>query len=95
MTGAFQLFEMDFFKELGGFNPSLVKAFQDVDICLRSVECGVPINYYGKNIHMYHDESYSFYSSDQNKKHDKRHDMDHLIFYRMWGQKIPNLVLGK
>lgn len=95
MTGAFHLFELEHFKDIGGYNPSLVKAFQDVDICLRSIEAGVYVSYYGKDLYLYHDESYSFYSGDQNKKHDKRHDVDHMIYYRMWGQKTPSLTIGR
>lgn len=91
MTGAFQIWNLDNFLNLGGMNPSLSKNFQDVDICLRLVKSGKYPMYYGKDKFLYHDESLTLHNS---KKNDKQFISDNYLFAKLWNQEIVNIVWG-
>lgn len=94
VTGALQIWDLNFFIELGGLNPSLSKNFQDVDICLRAAEMGEYSMYFGKNIYFYHDESYTLNNVKGEKKHDHQLVSDHYLFGKIWNSKIVSVVYG-
>jgi len=83
VTGAFQIWNLKRFIEMGGLNPSLSKNFQDVDICLRVVRQGYAPLYFGNGDFLYHDESANFYSSS-GKKNDIQMKSDHFLFGKIW-----------
>ena len=57
VTGAFHLFNLKWFIESGGYNPSLSKNLQDVEVCLRANELSKRVMYWGKDVYLWHDES--------------------------------------
>lgn len=93
VTGAFQIWDLKYFISLGGLNPSLSKNFQDVDICLRSVEENIYPLYFGKDIFLYHDESLNMHNLTNEKKNDNQMISDYYLFAKLWNEKIPNFVL--
>ena len=90
VTGALHLCDLDFFIKMGGFNPSLSKVFQDVDICLRAYELGHCVMYFGKDIFFYHDESHI---TAKNKTNDFQWHSDHYLFAKVWNSKM-DLIIG-
>ncbi len=93
VTGALQMIELDFFISIGGMNPSLSKVFQDVDLCLRTIEGDNSVYYFGKDIYFYHDESASLNNPTSNeKKEDAQYTSDHILFSKIWNNKIGSLV---
>ena len=92
LTGALHVWNLDFFILAGGFNPSLSKNFQDVDLCLRSLEKGSCPMYFGKDIYFYHDESFNFYNNSQEEKYDQQLYSDHVLFGKIWNDKIVRMV---
>ena len=89
LTGAFQIWNLDYFIKLGGFNPSLSKNFQDGDLMLRCIESNICPMYFGKDLFMYHDESLSLMKE---KKDDEQMISDNVLFHKIWNNKIYNLV---
>ena len=89
ITGAFQIWNLKHFIELGGFNPSLSKNFQDGDLMLKCLESDICPVYFGKDLFMYHDESLTL--MDENKE-DKQMNSDAVLFHKVWFDKIFNLV---
>lgn len=92
ITGAFQIWNLDFFVKLGGLNPSLSKNFQDVDICLRVIESEESVFYLGKDLFLYHDESLSMHNLKNEKKNDRQMISDHYLFAKLWNEKIGGMV---
>ena len=93
VTGALQVVDLKWFIENGGFNPSLPKVFQDVDLCLRAVSQNKKVMYFGKDIHFYHDESYNHFSNKNQEKIDTQFHADSTLFGRIWRGKIEALIL--
>ena len=93
VTGALQLVDLDWFIEVGGYNPSLPKVFQDVDLCLRAVEQNKKAMYFGKDIHFFHDESYNHFSNKNQEKIDLQFHADSTLFGRIWRGRIEALIL--
>ena len=92
VTGALHIWNLDYFIELGGLNPSMAKNLQDADICLRAaVDGNIPM-YFGKDIFFYHDESANFHSSLESKE-DKKMLSDHVLFSKIWDDKIVKIIL--
>lgn len=92
VTGAFQIWDLQYFVDLGGLNPSLSKNFQDVDICLRAIQQNTSIFYFGKNLHLYHDESLTMHSLKNEKKNDKQMISDHYLFAKLWNDQIGSII---
>jgi len=92
ITGAFHLYDLFWFIKNGGLNPSLSKNFQDVDICLRVSEDNKKVMYYGKDLFFWHDESLTFNSVGE-KKNDKQMISDHVLFGKIWNNKISKIIL--
>ncbi len=90
VTGALQLIDLEWFITTGGLNPSLSKNFQDVDLCLRAIEEEKNVYYFGKNIYFYHDESLSLIKEGKN---DLQFQSDHVLFSKLWNDKIVSLVI--
>ena len=90
VTGAFQLWNVSKFIELGGLNPSLAKNFQDVDICLKAVSNDIVPMYFGKDLFFYHDESPTLLKEG---KEDIQLTSDHVLFGKIWNDKIVRLIL--
>lgn len=74
VTGALQVIQLKEFIDIGGYNPSLEKNFQDVDVCniLRNVW------YFGNGVEFYHDESPVF--GTHNNKQSDQLQSDHNIY---------------
>lgn len=89
ITGAFQMIDLLEFINLGGLNPSLSKNYQDNDFCLKLLENNKPIFYFGKDIYFYHDESVTLIKEGKN---DNQLFSDSVLFYKIWKEKINNLV---
>jgi GT2 family glycosyltransferase len=92
VTGAFQLINLEWFIKNGGMNPSLSKNFQDVDLCLRASNNNNKVMYYGKDLFFWHDESLTFYSGNE-KKNDKQFVSDHVLFGKLWNDKITKIAM--
>tara|TARA_Y100001973_G_C5163474_1_gene314786 strand:+ start:203 stop:1243 length:1041 start_codon:yes stop_codon:yes gene_type:complete len=92
VTGALQVWDLQYYINIGGLNPSLSRNFQDVDICLRSVELNnIPI-YFGKELYFYHDESAVLNNIKNEKKNNKQMHSDHVLFGKIWNNKINGIV---
>lgn len=94
VTGALQVWDLEHFISMGGLNPSLSKVFQDVDACLRSVEAEEIPMYFGKDIHFHHDESFNMYNAKDHVKEDHQYISDHVLFAKLWNEKIVSIVLA-
>jgi len=98
VTGAFHLIDLKWFLEERGYNPSLSKAFQDVDLCLRACLQDGLVLYAGRDIKFYHDESLQHCTTDadedtdleeiKSNKFDSQFASDMHLFSRIWA---PNL----
>jgi len=74
VTGALQVIQVKDFIDVGGYNPSLEKNFQDVDVCLALKNAW----FFGKDIEFYHDESPVF--SAHNNKLSNQLISDHTLY---------------
>lgn len=92
VTGALQVINLKYFIEMGGLNPSLSKIHQDVDFCLRCATDKKIPRYFGKEIYFYHDESFNFENNKNEKKVDFQFTSDHVIFEKIWKNKIRDLI---
>lgn len=92
VTGALHVIDLEWFLNVGGFNPSLSKVFQDVDLCLRALEDNKSVYYFGKDIHFYHDESFNHFSNKGEEKMDKQFVSDEVLFNKIWANKITKLI---
>ena len=92
ITGALQIIDLEWYISNGGLNPSLPKNFQDADICLRAVKQDKKVMYFGRDIHFYHDESYTFYNNKDEKKKDNQLTSDEALFVKIWKDEILNLI---
>ncbi len=92
ITGAFQVWQLATFIEMGGLNPSLAKNYQDSDMCLRMLEKSNKMMYFGKDIYFLHDESLSLTS--EGKKEDNQLLSDRVLFNKIWkADKILKMVV--
>ena len=67
VTAACMMMKKEVFEKLGGFEEKLTVAFNDVDLCLRTVQAGYLIVYNPK-VELYHYESKSRGSEDSEEK---------------------------
>lgn len=93
VTGALQIWNLNDFINLGGFNPSMANVFQDIDICLRALESGKKVYYFGKDIYFYHDESAVHENTKGHNKTNHQFQSDHVLFGKIWNDKIQGLVM--
>jgi len=84
VTGALHVWSAARFIEMGGFNPSLSKNFQDVDVCTRVLKSGDVPMYFGKDIFFYHDESVSL---EKEGKQDSQLFSDLILYGKIWNNK--------
>jgi len=92
VTGAFQIIDLKWLMKNGGLNPSLSKNFQDVDLCLKACIKNDKVMYYGKDVYFLHDESLTFYSGNE-KKNDQQFISDHVLFGKIWNDKLQSLIM--
>ncbi len=93
VTGAFQIWNLEAFVSIGGFNPSMSCILQDIDACLKIIELDKKVYYFGKDIYFYHDESAVHENVKGHKKENKKFTSDTFLFGKIWNQKILKLVL--
>ena len=67
VTAACMMMKKDVFDKLGGFEEKLTVAFNDVDLCLRTVQAGYLV-VYNPRVELYHYESKSRGSEDSEEK---------------------------
>jgi len=67
ITGALQVLQLDSFIQVSGYNPSLVKSFQDAELCNALRILDKQLWYFGKDIEFYHDESVAFFKHNTKK----------------------------
>ena len=91
ITGAFCIIDMGWFVNAGGFNVSLAKTLQDVDLCLRACEQGRRVMYLGKDHHLFHAEGTTI--GGQGLR-DRQFASDALLYTRLWKDEriIPVLA---
>ena len=75
ITGAFMIINAKWFIKSGGFCPLYVIGFQDVDLCLRATSHGKKIFYFGKDLELYHYESYTRGLKDENLNQPRSFDL--------------------
>ena len=88
LTGAFMIIELDWFTEQGGFNPSLRRIYQDIDLCLKADR----VLYFGKDKFFYHDESLSTLAETE-KAVDEKMLSDNLIYAKLWPADFFNKMV--
>ena len=81
VTGAYSLIELSWLIPSGGLNPSFSKIFNDGDMCLRAIEDGKIIMYFGKDIYLNHDESANL---SNETKIDKQFNSDCVLYPKVW-----------
>lgn len=92
ITGAYCMTNLEWFIEIGGFNPSLTKIYNDVDLCLRACEKREHVHYYGKDIFLFHEESTNLNDNGE-RKVDHQFNSDAILFSKIWNlQKFNNAV---
>jgi GT2 family glycosyltransferase len=91
LTGAFLIINIDWLIKTGGLNPSLSKAYQDVDLCFKAVKDGEKIMYFGKDLYFFHDESLS----QTKDKFDLQFLSDNTLMYKIWNRmEFEKYLLG-
>ena len=85
ITGAFLIIDLKFFINCGGLNPSLAKNYQDLDLCLKTIEQNKLIMYNGENKYFIHGESITI----SKNRYDEQFSSDFILFNKLWPyQKI-------
>ena len=67
VTAACMMMKRSVFEQIGGFEEKLTVAFNDVDLCLRTVQAG-DLVVYNPKVELYHYESKSRGSEDNEEK---------------------------
>ena len=93
ITGAFMIVDTKWFIKSGGFCPVFTICFQDVDLCLRAVSQNKKVFYFGKDLELYHYESYLRGRSDE--KMDQPTDVDSEIYTKIWSYERVRQLLFK
>ena len=93
ITGAFMIVDAKWFIKSGGFCPVFTVALQDADLCLRAILQSKKVFYFGKNLELYHYESYLRGWRDENIKQPDRIDNDVRVYTKLWDEKrVRNLL---
>ena len=93
ITGAFMIIDSSWFIKSGGFCPVFTIAFQDVDLCLRAVSQNKKVFYFGKDLELYHYESYLRGVADE--KLDQSTTTDSEIYTKIWSYDRVRKLLFK
>ena len=93
ITGAFMIVDAKWFIESGGFCPVFTICFQDVDLCLRAATQNKKVFYFGKDLELYHYESYLRGKDDE--KMDQPTDVDGEIYTKLWSYERVSKLLFK
>lgn len=89
ITGAFKIIDLEWYITCGGLNPSLSKNYQDVDLCLKATKENKLIYYFGKDIHLLHDESYTL---NKEGKNDLQLFSDYVLYEKIWFNEFNNII---
>jgi GT2 family glycosyltransferase len=93
-TGAYCMMDLNWFIENGGFNPSLSKVFNDVDMSLRVAEQNKVIMYFGKDKFLIHGESLNLENGTE-PKYDQQFTSDSVLFNSIWDfNRIARVIYG-
>lgn len=92
VTGAFQIVNLEWFFNGGGYNCSLANQFQDVDLCYRANEEGRIVMYFGKNKHLLHDESVVQFT--EKTKFSKQYLTDHVLYKKLYSFNRTLKIIG-
>lgn len=84
VTGAYSMMDLEWLVSVGGFNPSLAKIYNDIDICLRACEQRKAVVYYGKDTFLYHEESVNLNNNTGEPKVDHQFNSDAVLFSKLW-----------
>ena len=84
MTGAMINIDLNYFKELKGFNPNLKINFQDVDLCFKSSEKKHYPYLIFKDCSFYHDEGVSLDDGSIKSDFGTQKKKDFFYFSRLW-----------
>ena len=87
------MIDLDWLVSAGGFNPSLAKIYNDIDICLRACEQRKHVHYYGKDTHLFHEESTNQHNAKEAKM-DHQFNSDAILFARIWNVQRFNNAVG-
>jgi len=93
VTGAFMIVDAKWFIKSGGFCPVFTISFQDADLCLRAISQNKKIFYFGKDLELYHYESYQRGRRDENMKQPDRIDAE--IYTKIWDYERVRKLLFK
>ena len=92
-TGAYCMMDLEWLVKSGGFNPSLAKVFNDIDICLRACLQRKGVHYYGYDTFLYHEESSNLNSNSESKQ-DEQFTSDCVLFAKIWDTQMYNKATG-
>jgi O-antigen biosynthesis protein len=86
VTGAALFIRAALYRDLGGMDPELVVAYNDVDLCLKALECGYR-NLYTPTARLLHHESLSR-GDDRSAAKAARLEREAVILRRRWGARL-------
>ena len=93
-TGAYCMLDLQWLIANGGFNPSLSKVFNDVDMSLRVAEQNKVIMYFGKDRFLVHGESLNLDNGTE-PKFDQQFTSDSVLFNSLWDfNRIAKVIYG-
>lgn len=93
VTGAYMMMDLKWLRSVGGFNPSLAKMSNDIDICLRACEDRKPVMYYGKDTYLFHEESMNLNNNLKESKIDHQFNNDEILFPKLWNLERFNKAI--
>lgn len=91
VTGAFQLIRLEWYLKRGGLNPSLAATLQDVDLCLRAAADGDRVMYYGRDGHLWHDESLTL-EAEGTSRQGLQFRSDRVLFGKLWNDRMAAIL---
>ena len=91
ITGAFMIIDAKWFIKSGGFCPLYMVGYQDADLCLRAQTERKKVYYFGKNLELYHYESYVRGIENKNLNQIPFPDT-HLYVYFWPHEKVSSLL---
>jgi GT2 family glycosyltransferase len=94
VTGAYCLVDLEWFIKIGGFNPSLAKVYNDIDICLRANLEKKKVTYFGKETYLIHHESLNLDDKSTPSKFDTQFTSDVVLFNKIYPLQVMIKMLG-
>ena len=93
VTGAYTMIHLPWLMNAGGFNPSLSKVYNDIDICLRASIAGQKVMYFGKDTYLIHGESINLNNSSE-PKFDSQFTSDAVLYSKIYPMSLLQNMLG-